>query len=72
MKKLVLVLSVVFVTLSSFATNNEEQYEELPTDRWCFNTWSFVYNQALAQGGTTAAALDLASAAFDTCVENQQ
>lgn len=72
MKKLVLLLSVVFVTLSSFATNNEEQYEELPTDRWCFSTWTFAYNSALAIGYSVEQSLIIAIEAFDTCVENQQ
>lgn len=69
MKKLVLILGIVFVSMSSF---NIDQYDELPVDRWCFNTWTFVYNNALANGATVGEALVVAGAAFDTCVANQQ
>lgn len=70
MKKLV--LAVLFTVGISTANNASVQKEEIPADGWCFNTWTFAYNSALAVGYSVEQALIIAIEAFDTCVENQQ
>jgi hypothetical protein len=38
----------------------------------CFGVWQFVYHSSLNQGASTELALELASTAFNNCVEEAQ
>lgn len=74
MKKLVLILGIVFVTMSSFTSRDYDISiaEENLSTNWCFSTYTFWYNYYIDMGYSVGDAVEYAGDQFNSCVDAQQ